>query len=89
MRELLLIALVLACPLLMMFMMRGHSHGGGAGGHAGDCHDGSSGQDGPREASTDDLRRRRAELDRLIEEREKVEPAESERELTHWDADRQ
>lgn len=27
MRELLLIALVLACPLMMMFMMRGHGHG--------------------------------------------------------------
>jgi hypothetical protein len=70
----LVLLLVLACPLMMVLMMRGHGHGGGHGGHAG-----SGDQEaGPREASTDELRRRRAELDRLIEEREHA----SERELT-------
>jgi Protein of unknown function (DUF2933) len=61
--------LVLACPLMMVLMMRGHG-----GGHAGS----RDHEAGPREASTDELRRRRAELDRLIEEREQG----SERELT-------
>ena len=47
--------LVLACPLLMWWMMRGgHGHGGHAHSHS----------DGP--ASVDDLRRRRDELDRQI-----------------------
>jgi hypothetical protein len=59
--------LVLACPLMMVWMMGGHGHGGG--------HDH---EPEPREASTDDLRRRRDELERLIEEREQ----DSERELT-------
>jgi hypothetical protein len=75
MREVLFIALVLACPLMMVFMMRGgHGHGGGHadGGHGGHDH-------APREASIDDLRGQRDELDRLIEEREQ---ADSERELT-------
>jgi hypothetical protein len=73
-----LLLLVLACPLMMMLMMRGHGHGGGHGGHAGGCHGGHDHEAEPREASTDDLRRRRDELDRLIEEREQG----SERELT-------
>src|SRR6266566_720145 len=57
--------LVLACPLMMMFMMRGgHGHGG-QGGHAGGS-EGARGQEPtPRETSTDDLRRQRAELDRV------------------------
>jgi hypothetical protein len=64
MRELFFIALILACPLLMMLMMRhGHGHG-----HAEPHRD---------KASVENLRRRRDELDRLIEERE-----ESERPLT-------
>lgn len=66
--------LVLACPLMMVLMMRGHGHGGGHGRHVG-IRDQEA---GPREASTDELRRRRAELDRLIEERGQG----SERELT-------
>ena len=61
-----LLLLVLACPLMMMLMLRGHGHGGG---HS---------EPEPREASTDDLRRRRDELERLIEEREQ----DSERALT-------
>ncbi len=66
--------IVLACPLMMVFMMRGgHGHG-----HGGDAH-GEPAE--PAETSMDDLRRRRAELDRLIDEREN---ADSERELTSW-----
>jgi hypothetical protein len=77
MREILFIALMLACPLMMMFMMRGgHGHGGG---HAGGGHRGHDRGLAPREASTDDLCCQRDELDRLIEEREQ---ADSERELT-------
>jgi hypothetical protein len=79
------VLLVLACPLMMMFMMRGgHGHGG-QGGHAGGGHGGHGQEPEPREASTDDLRRRRAELDREIEHREQWE-AEPERELepTGW-----
>lgn len=55
-----LLLLVLACPLMMVLMMRGHGHGGGGHDHGPE----------PREASTDDLRRRRDELERLIGERE-------------------
>ncbi len=66
--------LVLACPLMMMLMMRG-GHGHGHAGHA----------DEPkqRDTPTDDLRRQRDELDRVIEEREQND---SERELepTRW-----
>ena len=67
--------LLLACPLMMFFMMRGMhgGHGSGAAGgkaHAGGCHDGhDTGADG----SLDDLRRQRDELDRRIAERETEE----------------
>jgi hypothetical protein len=69
MKELLFIALVLACPLMMFLGMRGgHGHGGHAHRHGG-------GGSEDREARTErtsaaELRRRRDELDRLIEERE-------------------
>ncbi len=72
--------LVLACPLMMMLMMRGgHGHGGGHG-HSG--HHGDHGDIGNREPSSEELRRQRDELDRLIEQRERAE----ERELqpTGW-----
>ena len=63
--------IVLACPLMMVFMMRGgHAHGEPTE---------------PAETSMDDLRRRRAELDRLIDEREN---ADSERKLTSWGGSR-
>jgi uncharacterized small protein (DUF1192 family) len=55
---LLFLLLVLACPLAMWLMMRG-GHGQGGHGHGGHGH--------AREpASIDDLRHRRAELDREI-----------------------
>jgi len=77
MRELLIISLVLACPLMMLWMMRGgHGHGHGHGGHAegrrGGCgHSHGSPSSGPRSAA--ELRRERDELDRQIEERETTE----------------
>ena len=46
--------LILACPLMMVFMMRGHGHGGG------DEHRDTSA------TSVDELRRQRDELDREI-----------------------
>jgi Protein of unknown function (DUF2933) len=62
MRELLIIALVLACPLMMVLMMRGgHSHG-----HM-------HGEILPDPKSTAELRRRRDELERQIEERKSEE----------------
>lgn len=66
MREALFVVLVLACPLMMIWMMRGHGHGHGAG--RPEQH-----HNGPEHASTDDLRRQRADLDRAITEREQFE----------------
>ena len=66
MRTLILLLIVLACPLMMIFMMRGHGHGAPSG-HAGRGH---SGHDREEPVSVDDLRRRRDELDRQIAERE-------------------
>jgi hypothetical protein len=73
MRELLFIALVLVCPLMMMFMMRGHGHGHGgsaSGQFGGDGEHGAGNAEEARELTADELRRRRAELDNLIAERE-------------------
>jgi hypothetical protein len=76
MRELLLIAIVLACPLMMMFMMRGgHGHGG-HGSHTGERgNEGGHGHgDSSREPrSSAELRRERDDLERLIEARETEE----------------
>ena len=55
----LFLLLILACPLMMVFMMRGHGGHGGAHQH----HD-------PSTASVDELRRKRDELDREIATRE-------------------
>ena len=71
-----LLLLVLACPL--MLMMRGQGHRGGHSGHVGGCYGGDDHEPELREVSTDDLRRRRDQLERLIEEREQ----DSERALT-------
>ena len=65
MRELLLVAIFVACPLMMFFMMRGgHGHGAHGHGHEAGAHEAKS---------TSALRREREELDRLIEERESEE----------------
>jgi hypothetical protein len=66
--------LILACPLMMVFMMRGHrghgadrANGGSADGHtAAHVHSDST-------ASADELRRRRAKLDDEIEARDALE----------------
>ena len=68
MRQLLFIALILACPLMMIWMMRGHGQGGHAHGHA--VGSGHGPGDTSSEKSTGELRRQRDELDRLIGERE-------------------
>ena len=67
----LLLLLVLACPLMMVWMMRG-GHGHGGHGHRREAKEDF---DAPlmRERSTTGLRELRDELDRLIEEREQAE----------------
>ncbi len=86
MSTILLFLLILACPLMMIFMMRGHGHGhGGHGGHGGhDQTDGANSQgDGKPghvhdehcrhdDESLDDLKRSRDKLDAEIEERERA-----------------
>lgn len=67
--------LVLACPLMMLFMMRGH--GGGTTAHGG-AHGRHQHVSEPQAESTKELRRLRDELDRLIDERER---ADADREL--------
>ena len=74
MRELLFLLLVLACPLAMLLMMRG---GHGHGGHSSDGHASTGVGHGPdhedrddARASTEALRARRDQLDRLIADRE-------------------
>ena len=75
MSQYLFFLLILACPLMMVFMMRGgHGHGGhghgahGNGGQGGHAHMGADDDGDP--ASVDDLKRRREELDREISLRE-------------------
>ena len=75
MSQYLFFLLILACPLMMVFMMRGgHGHGGhghgahGHGGQGGHAHMGADDDGDP--ASVDDLKRRREELDREISLRE-------------------
>ena len=66
-----LIALLLACPLMMVFMHRG---GHGAHAHGGDTHHGRETAEVP---TLEDLRRRRDELDAQIaalEEQPEPEP---------------
>jgi hypothetical protein len=67
----LFLLILLACPLMMMWMMRG-----GHGGHAdhthgaGGCHNGHDDVDAKTETSLDDLRLQRDELDDEIAKRE-------------------
>lgn len=87
MSTVLLILLILACPLMMIFMMRG---GHGHGGHAHGGHDQTAGansqSDGEHghvhdehcrhdDESLDDLKRSRDELDERIAAREHEERA--------------
>lgn len=67
MRDVLVVALVLICPLMMIWMMRGHGHG-----HGHDHVDAGpeDHENGRVHTSTDELRRQRAALDREIAERE-------------------
>ena len=60
MGDYLFLLLLLACPLMMVWMMRS-----GHGGHSGHGHSSSTSS-----TPVDDLRRQRCELDRMIEERE-------------------
>ena len=66
-QTLLFLLLVLACPLMMVFMMRGGGHGSHAGhGHGG--HDQDAGRTtSERTRSLEDLRERRDELDAQIQ----------------------
>ena len=71
MTQYLFLLLILACPLMMIFMMRG-MHGGQGGNADGGHTHGMAGMRGQADAksSLDDLRRQRETLDREIEERE-------------------
>lgn len=65
-QTLLFLLLVLACPLMMVFMMRGGGHGSHAGhGHAG--HGEEPAETMPRRASLDELRERRDDLEAQIQ----------------------
>jgi len=68
---LLFLLLIVACPLMMVWMMRGH------GGHAsrGAGHGHMHGADDETSGSLDELRSRRAELDAEIAQ---LEPSETE-----------
>ena len=84
MSPVLLFLLILACPLMMIFMMRGHGHGGRGGhdrtagaksqsdGDHGHVHDEHCRHD---DESLDDLKRSRDELDERIAARELEERA--------------
>ena len=80
MSQYLFLLLILACPLMMIFMMRGMHGGQGGnaeGGHthgmAGSSSHGNMHGQGDSASSLDDLRRQREYLDRQIEEREAEE----------------
>jgi Protein of unknown function (DUF2933) len=79
----LLLLLVLACPLSMIWMMRGgHGHAHGGHGHENRNRDGDADAPLMRERSTKGLRELRDEIDQLIEEREQAEDTYFEREPT-------
>jgi hypothetical protein len=69
----LFLLLLIACPLMMFFMMRGMH--GGHGGHADNGHTHGNGGDHDHtgtdsNTSLDELRRQREQLDRQIEQRQ-------------------
>jgi hypothetical protein len=70
MSQYLFLLLIVACPLMMIFMMRG---GHGHGGHA----HGSSGVQ--ERSSLDELRRRRDDLDEEIASREDLREVDDDR----------
>ena len=74
-----LLLLLLACPLLMVCMMRGGHGAHSAGDHSGHgCgHGGHNHASEGAEPSLDELRRRRDDLDREIEERESASEREA------------
>lgn len=89
MSNVLLFLLILACPLMMIFMMRGH-RGHGHGGHARGDHGQTTGANGRSDGehehghcehcghddeSLDDLKRHRDELDERIAAHEHEERA--------------
>ncbi len=81
---LLFLLILLACPLAMVWMMRGHgghaSHGDGHSTHASHdaghgCGHGGGVSEDPDGSSLEELRRRRDELEERIEELERSETA--------------
>jgi len=73
MRELLLLAIILVCPLAMILMMRGgHGESGHTEGHRGGRGPGPGAPSGEPKSSAE-LRRELDDLDRLIESREAEE----------------
>ena len=65
--------LILACPLMMVWMMRGHGgHGGSHGSGHNHMHGSGAGETGGSR-SLDELRRRRAELEAEIATLEEAE----------------
>jgi hypothetical protein len=69
--SLLFLLILLACPLMMVWMMRGHGgHGSHGGGHS-HMHGAADERSGTE--SLDELRRRRAELDAEIAQLEQTE----------------
>ena len=73
---LLFLLLILVCPLMMVWMMRGHGgHGGHASHGAGHGHIHGDAGEMSGTGSLDELRRRRAELDAEIAQ---LEPSETE-----------
>jgi len=72
--SLLILLLLLACPLAMVWMMRGHGgHGGHASHGAGHDHVHGDADEMCGSGSLDELRRRRAELDAEIAQLEQAE----------------
>ena len=72
--SLLILLLLLACPLMMVWMMRGHGgHGGHASHGAGHGHVHGDADEMSGTGSLDELCRRRAELDAEITQLEQAE----------------